>query len=114
VITSGSVVRHRLERDLTGRWRRQADGHEEDVTIQNTPPWPCPSLASPDSCVSAGPFRPLGGLYIEGETLTLCKTHDPECEDLWAEGRILDDGWRVEYTKYQRGVEYSAVYLKIK
>ena len=116
VTTEGSDVNIILYRDLTGRWRRESDGSEVDIVMWDRDQilaYP-PASACPDTEAVAHNFQPLGALCVEAdETLSLCKTRASECGDLWVEGRILEDGRRVEYTKHQNGVDYSAVYRKL-
>ncbi len=110
VDVSGLTVRHRLDRRLEGRYRRESDGLEVSVTF-----YPATRLGymCPESFSGAGPFQPLGSLCIEGETLSLCKTHASECGTSFAEGQILEDGRRVEFTSYHTGIPNSYVYLKV-
>jgi len=109
VEVAGSTVRHRLDRRLEGRYRRESDGYEDDVVFYTATrlAYNCPETFS-----AAGPFQPLGSLCIEGETLSLCKTRASECTST-AEGQILEEGRRVEFTTYYTGIPNTFVYLRI-
>jgi hypothetical protein len=103
ITTEGAPVNIVLYRDLTGRWRRESDGEEMDVRMIYAPR----DYGCPDTEVSAGPFQPLGSLCVEADdTLSLCKTHAPECAGYWAEGRLLSDGRRVEFCELRVGMHY--------
>jgi hypothetical protein len=93
-------------RDLSGRWRRESDGLETEVTMESIPP----NVFCPDTRLSARGFYPAGVLCLEAdESLTLCKTHAIECGEGSAEGFVLDNGGRVEFTTYPNGI--SDVYI---
>ncbi len=121
--TEGTAVNIVLYYDLTGRWKQvesngaPIDGPEYDMEMvhRNTvPSGISPTNACPETSVVVHGFDPANFLCVEAdETLSLCKTHASECGDLSIEGRILDNGRRVEYTKHQLGVDYSAVFTKM-
>jgi hypothetical protein len=96
----GLTLRQRLDWDISANWRHE--GTSGIVTMEvatlspDTTP-ECPNAFSPDSCVWAGPFLPFTNvLYIEGNSLSICKAHSPDCGGLWASGRITSDGQRME------------------
>jgi hypothetical protein len=119
VTQDGTNVNIVLYYDLTGRWQLTeangspvTDGEIVDVTMRGYESGL--ETFCPTTSVWANGFDPLGTLCLEGDdTLSLCKDHASSCGDLSAEGQILDDGRRVEFTKHQLGVDYSAVYTKI-
>jgi hypothetical protein len=117
ITTEGAPVNIVLYRDLTGRWRRESDGEERDVEMREvTLVYGCP-----DTPLYANGFSPLGSLCVEADdTLSLCKTHAPEC-DTWIDngdygrGWISPDGRQVEITGYvpRTGRTWSDVYVRV-
>lgn len=97
----GNVLCHRLERDLTGRWQDDIGGVVAyDVTMTNLGSYvspPCIGSPEHDSCVQAGPWQSISGIYVEGERLIFCPGHPVECGGAWAEGSITDDGRTIEF-----------------
>jgi hypothetical protein len=109
VTTTGTDVNIFLGWDLSGSWRREVDGEISVLTMVAQPP----DDRCPNTWLRVINVDPVGTLCLEGDdTLSLCKTHASSCGDLSAEGRILDNGRRVEFTMHDTGGDYSAVYTK--
>lgn len=99
VVENGSEVHVVMYYDLTGKWRRESDGKIDEVAI--FPVRPIDKNGCPDANLAAGPFSPFGGLCLEADdSLSLCKYHAkcPPTATWVTDGKILNNGTRVEYT----------------
>jgi hypothetical protein len=110
----GASVNIFLGYNLAGRWRRESDGLEVDVEMWHRDrilAYP-PTAACPDTELVVHGFSPLGAICLDhDDTLSLCKTHAPECGGNSAQGRILENGRRVEFCENTCFVTY--VYTKV-
>lgn len=109
VEVSGLTLRHRLDHDLRGTWQAESGG-SPDTWVQD----PHFDFQCPDSWVQVGPVQPQGALCVEGETVSLCKTHAAGCSDYVENGQISADGQRVEFTVKRDGdPDYHVIYHKM-
>jgi hypothetical protein len=110
VTMAGADVNIILYRDIPARWREETLGTEYDVVIKPSDPVACPTTP-----MAVGRFDAIGLLCIEADdTVSYCKTHDPACAGDWAEGQILEDGQRLEFTFYPRsGPPENYAYIRL-
>ena len=82
--------------DLTGTWKRESDDSEVEVTMKNgNEVWG---------------LNPVGRFYVKDNNLTYI---DPFGDDVQAEGVILKNGKRIEFTVYSQYGSSSHIYEKI-
>lgn len=101
--------------NLEGEWMREDDSLFEEVTMEletrNTGDYSW--LADYFHYPKAGPFSPLGALFITAGDSLVFPTNSVST---WASGHILENGTRVEYTKYRISENdtliYQATYTK--
>ncbi len=112
ITTAGTNVNIALYRDQAGRWREETYGYEDNYWMEITPP----DYRCPETWVRILNVNPIGTLCVEAnDSLSLCKTRASECEGLWAEGRILSDGQRMEATLHDPmvGTPENYIYIRL-
>ena len=81
--------------DLTGTWKRESDDSEVEVTMKNgSEVWG---------------LNPIGRFYVKGNNLTFISS----TSDAYADGIILQDGKRIEFTLHTQHGSTLNVYEKI-